>query len=136
MDAIGQLLIGLSCGLFLLIIGGLLYKFPPKTINTLYGYRTNRSMRNQDTWDSANSYAAKWVLRFGSFTCHIAGASYIEFPYHNALISIISMVILVVLVISLTESHLKRHFDKDGTPKSETEDFKLPESGVASGENK
>ncbi len=31
-------------------------KNPPKEINTLYGYRTARSMKNRDTWDFAHRH--------------------------------------------------------------------------------
>lgn len=41
---------------------------PPQKINGLSGYRTKRSMKNQDTWDFAQAYMGKvwrkagWVL--------------------------------------------------------------------------
>ena len=49
----------------LLMIGfGLLFiKKPPRRVNSLYGYRTRRSMRNQDTWDFAHQYCGKiWLV--------------------------------------------------------------------------
>ena len=40
--------------------GGLfLWKCPPKNINGLIGYRTKRSMQNQESWDFAQRYAGK-----------------------------------------------------------------------------
>lgn len=36
-----------------IIIGLILYYFPPKNINSMYGYRSNRSMQDQDSWDYA-----------------------------------------------------------------------------------
>jgi uncharacterized membrane protein len=46
--------------------GGLiLYFFPPKKINSIYGYRTPRSMKNQSNWDFAQKLGGKFMLIFG-----------------------------------------------------------------------
>ena len=49
----------------LLINGGIFLKRPPKTINWIYGYRTRRSMRNQETWDYAHNFCGKLWYRCG-----------------------------------------------------------------------
>ncbi len=41
-------------GLPLVIIGYIYKMRPPKKINHIYGYRTRRSMKNQQVWDYAN----------------------------------------------------------------------------------
>lgn len=38
--------------------GALWKKYPPKTINWAYGYRTKMSMKNEETWKFAHSYHA------------------------------------------------------------------------------
>ena len=38
---------------------------PPKTINGLYGYRTARSMQNQQTWRFAHETCGRLWLRIG-----------------------------------------------------------------------
>lgn len=54
----------LTGGIFFLV--GLIMKyFPPQEINGLYGYRTNRSMKNKTAWDFAQKYAAAQMLVFG-----------------------------------------------------------------------
>jgi len=46
--------------------GGLiLYFFPPKKINSIYGYRTPRSIKNQSNWDFAQKLGGKFMLIFG-----------------------------------------------------------------------
>ncbi|WP_211209317.1 SdpI family protein [Psychroflexus tropicus] len=59
MSEIYQLLI------FNLIIIGvplLLYFYPPKEINAIYGYRTKRSSKNINNWKFAQSYFSKhWI---------------------------------------------------------------------------
>jgi uncharacterized membrane protein len=47
------------CGLLFIIAGYILLKFPPKNINSLYGYRTSSSMENQEKWDFAQNYSSK-----------------------------------------------------------------------------
>ena len=46
-------------GILFLVLGFYYLKKPPKKINHLYGYRTRRSMANQEIWDFANHQSAK-----------------------------------------------------------------------------
>ncbi len=55
-------------GVLLLIIGILFRIYPPTSINSLYGYRTKSSMRNEASWNLANAYSSKlWVLFSGAY---------------------------------------------------------------------
>lgn len=36
--------------------------FPPKSINSWYGYRTPRSMKNQEQWEFAQKYSANLAV--------------------------------------------------------------------------
>ncbi|HEK18841.1 MAG: hypothetical protein C0154_12695 [Mucilaginibacter sp.] len=40
-------------------------RFRPKKINSLYGYRTPLSMKNQQNWDEGNRYSAQLMLKLG-----------------------------------------------------------------------
>ena len=61
-----------GCNLILPIlmvaIGKVFVKNPPRKVNRVYGYRTHRSMKNQDTWNFAHLYCGKlwwkagWVM--------------------------------------------------------------------------
>lgn len=61
-----------GCNLILpvlmVVIGKVFVKNPPRKINWVYGYRTHRSMKNQDTWNFAHLYCGKlwwkagWVM--------------------------------------------------------------------------
>lgn len=42
-----------------IVFGVLFLWHPPKNINGLYGYRTSRSMKNEDTWALPTRSAAK-----------------------------------------------------------------------------
>ena len=58
----------LSCGGLISIFFYLSYKFLRKEINTLYGYRTSRNMKNKEIWDVANIYNIKLLLNFSLLT--------------------------------------------------------------------
>ena len=52
-------------GFIFIVAGFIQYKFPPKSINAFYGYRTNKSMRNQKSWDFAQLYSSKLMMKLG-----------------------------------------------------------------------
>ena len=58
------LFIGLLTIPVIMLIIGLIFTFkPPKEINELFGYRTNLSMKNLDTWNFANRYIGRvWLI--------------------------------------------------------------------------
>ena len=41
------------------LFGQIFLKRPPKNINAIYGYRTSRSMKNQQTWDFAHQVCGR-----------------------------------------------------------------------------
>lgn len=45
--------------IIMIITGVLFIKKPAKTMNWMYGYRTQRAMKNQETWDFAQNYFGK-----------------------------------------------------------------------------
>lgn len=59
------LLIPLFTGFVFVVAGFLMFKFPPKKINAWYGYRTTASMKNQERWRFAQTYAAKQMMKGG-----------------------------------------------------------------------
>ncbi|MDX5474393.1 MAG: SdpI family protein [Bacillaceae bacterium] len=51
--------------LIFLFAGIILFIFPPKNINPIYGYRTKTSMKNISNWNKANKYSSKLLIFFG-----------------------------------------------------------------------
>ncbi|MDA0356796.1 MAG: SdpI family protein, partial [Bacteroidetes bacterium] len=51
-------LIPSTSGLIFMLAGFIMLKLPPKKINSLYGYRTRSSMKNQERWDFSQKYSA------------------------------------------------------------------------------
>lgn len=54
-------------GISFIIAGVMTLKFPPKTVNNFYGYRTLNAMRDQESCAFAQKYSAKKMIRLGIF---------------------------------------------------------------------
>ncbi len=106
----------------LIIAGRMMWKHCPKKINTVYGYRTRRSMKNMDTWRFAHNYCGKlwwkigWVSLFPSVVVQIPFFESSE-DVIGIVGGIICMVQVVILIASIfpTEAALKKTFNDDGT---------------------
>jgi uncharacterized membrane protein len=100
--------------LLLLIIGVVFKQFPPKKINSFYGYRTNASKKNNKTWKFANNYSAMWMVRFALMLCLLAMVVW-GFTYSFAtteLIMIPFLFIALVATVIRTEMALVKYADK------------------------
>ncbi|CAL2089980.1 SdpI family protein [Tenacibaculum sp. 190524A02b] len=108
---------------YVLSINGLLflfsivfYFFPPKKINGFYGYRTNKTIKNESIWQFANNYFSKQFLIY-------AGLSFIAaliFVFISKEISWQPMAImLLALAVSVikTEQEINKNFDEEGNSK-------------------
>jgi uncharacterized membrane protein len=84
-------------------------KFPPKKINSIYGYRTSRSMKNQENWDLAQRFSSQLMLKQGLIM--LATAFLLEvLPIPKEAATLISLLLLLTSVINLfvqTEKKLK-----------------------------
>lgn len=99
----------------LILLAGLIFKFfPPKKINVLYGYRTKRSMLNDDTWQFANVFSSNLMIAAGLFTTLIQIIFWNYSMEDFILASLAALLISLCLSIILTEIKLKKTFDKDG----------------------
>lgn len=78
-----------------LITGFIMYKFPPKKINYLYGYRTNASMKSQERWDFSQKYSSIQMM-FTSIKLFILS---LILPWFNeSFITNIFLQIVIVIV--------------------------------------
>lgn len=101
--------------LFLLSI--IFWKFPPKKINNLYGYRTHRSMLNQQIWDFANSTFNLAFIKYSGLS-FLAALLLVNFAQNNLTWQPMVLVALSILVcIIKTEKALKENFTEEGKKK-------------------
>ena len=113
------LLIGILLPAVLVLLSGFLWqRFPSKKINHLYGYRTRRSMQNQQTWDYANRIGPVMFIKTGIYLIIIGVLAYWLFSPNTAiLISIVAMVVGLIAGLISCEQKLAQHFDEKGNPK-------------------
>ncbi|MBR4869560.1 MAG: SdpI family protein [Oscillospiraceae bacterium] len=108
----------------MIFFGAYFSKKAPKNINSLFGYRTARSMKNTATWAFAHEYAGKLWLRMGLVLLPLSAAAMLFCcGKSDALISTFNVAVMLAQlpvmasVIFFTERALKRSFDEYGRKK-------------------
>lgn len=104
--------ITLLCGSIFIISGSILYKFPPKKINSIYGYRTPNAILNQKTWDFSQIYAAKQLIIMGCILLVFFTVSlFTNFNSQiNTIIGLILLVSITLLMLLRVEKAIKKRF--------------------------
>lgn len=102
----------------MIIIGNSMYKHPPKNINGWIGYRTTRSMKNEDTWQFAHHCCGRIWFKAGFILIIPTMIAMMPFIHSNDdVVGLVSLIIegiqLVVLfgTIAPVEAALKRKFE-------------------------
>lgn len=110
----------------LIIVGALMARFPPKKINALYGYRTERSMQSADTWVFANVYSGKLIWRTGWVALAAAALVSLLFRrFGEGAMTIVNLLLMaaqcvaLIVIIPMTEQALKATFDDEGVRKQQ-----------------
>ena len=108
--------------IIMIVVGKIMSVHCPKEINGIIGYRTRRSMKNEETWKFAHSYCGRlwWILGWIMVIPSIVA----QIPFYNGTYEIIGIVGAIVvavqcaiLILSVipTEIALKKVFPDDGT---------------------
>ena len=99
-------------GLLFVFVGFVMFQFPPKNINYLYGYRTISSMKSQERWNFAQRFSAEEMMRLGAFLIFTSLlALIINFEESVNLIIGLSLVIVMVIILFLrVENAIKKKF--------------------------
>jgi uncharacterized membrane protein len=86
--------------------------WPPKGINELYGYQTERSKRNPEAWDFAQRYTKRLMINIAllHLLLGLIGV-FIELDVLlSVIISLVFMIAMVVWLFKKTEGALKEKF--------------------------
>lgn len=110
----------------MLVMGRVFTKSAPKEINCFYGYRTNMSMKNKDTWEFAHKFLGKLWFRLGWLLLPVTvipmlfvmGKSEDTIGTVGTIVSFVDLALLMAPIIP-TERALRKNFDKDGNRKVE-----------------
>ncbi|QNO13768.1 SdpI family protein [Alkalicella caledoniensis] len=100
--------------LIMILIGFLWREHYPKNINWVYGYRSFRSMKNQQTWEFAHRHFAKNSLILGTALVVFNIFIFLFFDAEQLNIWVPIHLAVLFLTILPTEIALRRSFDKNG----------------------
>lgn len=108
----------------MILAGWMMAHHPPKNINSLLGYRTARSMKNQDTWNFAHAYCGKlwwkvgWIALVPSVVVQflLLGKGEQTVGIVGGILVTVQTVVLLVTILPV-ERALKRTFDENGKRK-------------------
>lgn len=108
----------------MIVAGWMMWKRCPQKINRIYGYRTERSMKNADTWRFAHDLCGRlwwkigWVVLIPSAVLHLLliRSSEGDIALASMLLCVVQVVVLIASAIPV-EAALKRTFHPDGTRK-------------------
>lgn len=95
-----------------------------KTINYIVGYRTRRSMKNQQTWDYAHRECGRLWVRWGVLMLVPAAVIMLlllgkEIPTIGTVGGIFTVLQMIPLFLSIAivEKKLREKFDENGLPR-------------------
>ena len=105
----------------MIFFGWLLFRKTPKEINYVYGYRTKRSMMNEETWRFANQYCGKAWYLCGLISAPLSViAIALVFGKGPGTVGMVGGIITMLQLIPLggaiipTEIALRKNFDENG----------------------
>ncbi len=108
---------------YILSINGLLflfsiifYFFPPKKINAIYGYRTNRTMKNEIIWKFANTYFTKQFLIYSAIS-FFAALLFVSISKNVSWQPMAIMLLSLGVSVVKTEQEINKNFDEEGNKK-------------------
>ncbi|MEY8001018.1 SdpI family protein [Clostridium sp. Mt-5] len=96
----------------------------PKKINSWYGYRTNISMKNQDTWNEGNRYSTNEYILAGIILIILGNIGYYFLQGKGYLVPLIGCIPVLIFTVFTTEKHLKNTFDENGKRIDESKNLK------------
>lgn len=101
-------------GIAFIGMGVVMYYYPPKEINDLYGYRTGASKKSQEQWDFAQRFCALQAIKIAVVMIVISLLCYF-IPVDTAIKQFSGVFILIICAAYLlysTEAAIKKRFGK------------------------
>ena len=99
-------------GAVFMVVAAILYQFPPKNINSVYGYRTPASMVSPERWAFAQRFSAIAMFQSGLGLTAISVLGFWS-PFSvkiNNIMAWIAFVLAVILMVYRTEKAIKIKF--------------------------
>lgn len=114
MDKISEYVIEMPflTGLIFFLVALIMYYYPPKNINSLYGYRTSSSMKSQERWEFSQRFSSLRMIEGGLFLMVFSFLK-LAFSFSVAIemtISITALILVVIYLLLTTELAIKKKF--------------------------
>jgi len=106
----------LSVNGLLLLFSIVFYFFQPKKINALYGYRSNKTIKNDDIWKYSNAFFGKHLLLYAAISFAFA----MILAFLNPVISwqpMALMLLAIAITVIKTEQEINKTFNEEGERK-------------------
>lgn len=113
METINTLLVvPLLSGAIFIVAGLVMFVFPPKNINGLYGYRTSNSMKSQERWEFAQKYSSLEMMKFGGVLMLTSVLGFIIEPNGDTpmIIGLGLMIAMIIVLFIRVEKAIKKRF--------------------------
>lgn len=101
-----------------ILLGFLFMKYPPEGKNSMCGYRTPMSMKNQDTWNVSQKHSGFSMIILGIVNGVLAIWSIIQpFAINMRTVQLLFLLIGAIVLIAIEEINLRKIFNEDGSRK-------------------
>ena len=108
----------LTVAVLFIVFGFILMKYPTKSINSVMGYRSPLSMKNQDTWDVSQKHSGFSLIILGVINGIFGIWSIIQpMANNNQNVQLVLLLISAIALIAYEEIHLMKLFHMDGSRK-------------------
>ena len=107
------LLVLLVAGPIFILSGLILNLFPPKKINSLYGYRTINSMKSQERWNYAQKVSGFELIKLGGILTLLSFIGlFINFSEKTETLIGLGLIIIVIITLFIRiESAINKKFN-------------------------
>ena len=94
----------------LLVVAVIFKIYSPKSINHYFGYRTKTSMASQEAWNRANEYSSRLLVLVALVLNILQLILFLWLDREVAFLIVgVLMILGVLLIIPLTEMHLRKN---------------------------
>lgn len=100
-------------GPLLLIIFSIVKRFPPKKINSIYGYRTGRSMKSKEAWEFSQKYSTELMLKYSFIYTLTFILGFVTTWLNEGIAVVLSLIFMIAALTSPiihTEKELRQRF--------------------------